>query len=289
MTTRVTDVRSVGDPPFLPPPTCGGWRTTMAETGPRRDMSPIVREANEAALAGFETIGVATPEQINLVFRTVAKECKNQDERTLYLMTCKEAGLSPLKKQLYATRRSGELVFVTAYSVFVSRARRAGFVIHGECVCEGDQWEGWDAVNLAPVAHIIQKDPSELVERGNIVGAYAYATHVATGNRLHGGWWNWTELITDAGKIDRKDGFMWRQLPQHMTKRVAWLRVARMIAPDLDSLYGPEEFGHVIPDESDPESMEASAGGLDPIDTTSQVGPTDDQYSQEGGSGGDAN
>ena len=255
----------------------------MAEVGPRRDMSPIVRDAAEAALAGFETVGVATPEQINLVFRTVAKECKNQDERMLYLMTCKAAGLSPLKKQLYATRRSGELVFVTAYSVFVSRARRAGFVIHGECVCEADHWEGWDAVNLAPLGHVIQSTPSELEDRGNIVGAYAYATHVATGKRLHGGWWNWKELITDAGKIDRKDGFMWRQLPQHMAKRVAWLRVARMIAPDLDSLYGPEEFGHVIPTTDDPESVEA-AGGMEPIDVTgSQEGPTDDEFSQEGG------
>ncbi|MCK5712463.1 MAG: recombinase RecT, partial [Hyphomicrobiaceae bacterium] len=121
-------------------------------------MSPIVRDANEAALAGFEAIGVATPEQINLIFRTVAKECKNQDERNLYLMTCKASGLSPLKKQLYATRRKGELVFVTAYGVFVSRARRAGFVIHGECVCEEDQWMGWDAVNLAPIGHVIQKE-----------------------------------------------------------------------------------------------------------------------------------
>lgn len=258
----------------------------MAETGPRPDMSPIVREANEAALAGFETIGVATPEQINLIFRTVAKECKNQDERTLYLMTCKAAGLSPLKKQLYATRRKGELVFVTAYGVFVSRARRAGFVIHGECVCEGDKWEGWDAVNLAPLGHVIQQSASEYVERGEIIGAYAFATHVATGKRLHGGWWNWRELVTDTAKPESTSGFMWRSLPQHMAKRVAWLRIARNIAPDLDSLYGPEEFGHVIPTEDDQDSLQF---GKDPIDVTpSQAGPTDDEFSQEGADGGEA-
>lgn len=254
----------------------------MAETGPRRDMSPIVRDANEAALAGFEAIGVATPEQINLIFRTVAKECKNQDERNLYLMTCKASGLSPLKKQLYATRRKGELVFVTAYGVFVSRARRAGFVIHGECVCEEDQWMGWDAVNLAPIGHVIQKEA--IGERGAIVGAYAFATHVATGNRLHGGWWNWAELVTDTAKPESTSGFMWRSLPQHMAKRVAWLRVARMIAPDLDSLYGPEEFGSLIPTPDDPDSQKF---GTEPIDVSpSQAGKTDDEFSQEGAGNG---
>ena len=253
----------------------------MAETGPRRDMSPIVKEAGELSLAGLERIGVVSDEQVQLIFRTVAKECQTKDEQLLYLMKCKANGLSPLKNQLYATRRSGELVFVTAYSVFVSRARRAGFVIHGECVCEGDQWDGWDAVGLAPRGHVIQSDWS--AERGNIVGAYAFATHLATGNRLHGGLWNWTELITDAGKIDRKDGFMWRQLPQHMTKRVAWLRVARMIAPDLDSLYGPEEFGNVIPSDDDPDATRVAEGmGSAPVVDVSQAGKTEDEFSQEG-------
>ncbi len=256
----------------------------MAETGPRRDMSPIVHDAGEAAMAGFETIGVASQEQINLIFRTVAKECKNQDERALYLMKCKANGLSPLKSQLYATRRAGELVFVTAYSVFVSRARRAGFVIHGECVCEGDGWQGWDAGDLKALGHIIQR---EFDERGNILGAYAFATHVATGKRLHGGWWSWAELVTDTGKVERKDGFMWRQLPTHMAKRVAWLRVARMIAPDLDSLYGAEEFGHVIPTADDPEARALVEDQPGPIDV-GQAGPTEDEYSQEGGDDGQA-
>ena len=257
----------------------------MANTGPRRDMSPMVRDAAESALAGFESVGVATAEQIDLIFRTVAKECKNKDERALYLMKCKANGLSPLKQQLYATRRGAEIVFITAYSVFVSRSRRAGFVIHGECVCEGDQWSGWDAVRLMPVSHVIQR---EFDDRGNILGAYAFATHLATGRRLHGGWWSWAELVTDTGKVDRKDGFMWRQLPTHMSKRVAWLRVARMIAPDLDSLYGAEEFGHVVPSADDPEATAAvgDAPVGEPVDiAASQAGPTDDEFSQGGSDG----
>jgi hypothetical protein len=247
-------------------------------------MSPIVREAGELSMAGFETVGVISEEQLKLIFKTVAKECKNRDEQMLYLMKCKANGLSPLKGQLYATRRSDELVFVTAYSVFVSRSRRAGFVIHGECVCEGDAWGGWDAAELKPIKHHISVD--QQAERGEIIGAYAYATELKSGQRLMGGWWNWSELITDAGKIDRKDGFMWRRIPQHMAKRVAWLRVARMIAPDLDSLYGAEEFGKIIPDADDAEVTKIVPPTDEPtvIDVT-DPGQTDDEFPQDDAQG----
>jgi hypothetical protein len=192
-------------------------------------------DAADAALVGFQDAGVISQEQIGLVFNTVAQECKTQEERTLYLLTCKASGLSPLKKELYATRRKGQLVFVTSFHVFVSRARRAGFTVHGEVVCEGDDWGGWDAVALAPVKHLIGG-----VNRGPIVGAYGWGEHLATGKRV-GGWWDWRELILENGGNPT-----WKTMPQHMAKRIAWLRIARLIAPDLSSLYGAEEFGEVV-------------------------------------------
>lgn len=224
----------------------------MAITGPRRDQS-VVAEAGELALAGFQEMGVATQDQLGLIFRTVAKECQTKDEQAQYLMTCKARGLSPLKSELYATRRGGSLVFVVAFGVFVSRARSAGFVISGEAVCEGDEFDGWDAAHNEPLRHVIG---SNAEGRGECIGAYAFATHVATLKRLHGGWWNWSELVTgDSGK-----GGPWRSIPQHMAKRTAWQRVARLIAPDLNSLYGAEEMGVVIKDEADPETRDVEAG-----------------------------
>ena len=222
----------------------------MAKTGGRRDYGRVEQAAREAATLGAATGGF-TEEQADLIFKTVARECETRDEQHLYLMTCRAHGLSPLKSELYATRRGGKLVFVTAYSVFVSRARSAGFIISGESVSEGDNFLGWDATKLEPLEHIIPAG-----ERGNVLGAYAYATHLETGTRPMGGWWPWAELITDTGKLERKDGFMWRTMPAHMAKRVAWMRVARMIAPDLSSLYGAEEFGRVTPTDEDPDAQQ---------------------------------
>lgn len=229
----------------------------MATTGPRREaQSVIVREAAELATGGFAGVGVASAADVNLVFSTIAQECKTPDERRLYLLKCKAEGLNPLKGELFATRRAGRLVFVTAYGVFVSRAARRGFVISGEAVCEGDDWGGWDAKRHEPINHVIAKRGEE---RGNVIGAYAYATHVASQRRMCSGYWTWPELISDPDKLEAKDGFMWRRLTQHMSKRTAWLRVARLVAPDLASLYGPEEFGVVNPEETDAEAAPLAA------------------------------
>ncbi len=230
----------------------------MPRTTSRREPgegAEIVKQSSDLATLGFQDLGIADKETVNLIFRTVAKECRNRDEQWLYLSKCKANGLSPLKGELFATRRSGELVFITAYSVFVSRARRAGYVIAGESVGMTDVFDGWDGVKLEPVRHII-KPEVEGIGRGDVIGAYAYATHVASGQRLTGGWWDWRELITDEKKIEAKDGFMWRKMTHHMSKRTAWLRVARMVAPDLSSLYGVEEMGYVHAESDDKEAQD---------------------------------
>lgn len=245
----------------------------MAQTTSRKDpkpvpapiRSPIVLDAAEQAMGSLQPIGLVNQQLVDLVFKTVAKECQNGDERTLYLQTCKANGLNPLKKELYATRRKGALVFITAYTVFVSRCTRMGFIVHGEAVCEGDVFEGWDAVKLEPIKHVIP------TERGNVLAAYGWVTD-RQGVRVKGNWWPWRELV-----LDNQSSPTWKSMPVHMSRRIPVLRLAREICPDLASLYGAEEMvGELHPGDAKDETETASGE----VPTTPETSDDDNPFCQ---------
>ena len=57
----------------------------MARGSRREPMAAVVQHASDLAGAGLSPSGVVVSrEQIDLIFRTVAKECQNHDEQTLH-------------------------------------------------------------------------------------------------------------------------------------------------------------------------------------------------------------
>jgi hypothetical protein len=66
-----------------------------------------------------------TDERIDVVRRTVAKDC-NDHEFALFLLQCKRTGLDPLARQIHVTKRKGQVVIQTGIDGYRLIADRTG-------------------------------------------------------------------------------------------------------------------------------------------------------------------
>lgn len=202
--------------------------------------SEITLRTQELALAGMEK-GLWDPKDLDYIFATVAKACEDPRDRWLFLKTCQAHGLSPIKRELHATSRWDKnlgrnvVVFVTSYYVFVSRARSAGFLIQAGVVYAKDDFI-WDGEAGKPAKHLF----NPATNRGELVGGYAFARDAKTGAARTGNYWPKEELLSQ-GKNPLRD-----QMPEHFVWKTAVCRIARLVAPNMESLYAPEEFGHAV-------------------------------------------
>jgi phage recombination protein Bet len=78
-------------------------------------------------------------EQTNLIKTQIAKDCTNS-ELELFLYQCKQTGLNPLTRQIYAIKRSGRMTIQTSIDGFRVIAERSGsYAGQDEPIWEDDE------------------------------------------------------------------------------------------------------------------------------------------------------
>ena len=138
-----------------------------------------------------------TADQINLLARTIAKDCTT-DELALFIGQCKRTGLDPFARQIYAMKVDGRLVTQTSIDGFRLIAERSGQYAGqlGPFWCGGDgEWrDAWlskgepIAAKVAVLRHDF-KEPCWAVARFE-----SYARHKRNGELLYG-WSKMPDLL----------------------------------------------------------------------------------------------
>lgn len=154
-----------------------------------------------------------TPEQLDLIKRTVAKDC-TADETKLFLYQCSRTGLDPLARQIYAVKRGGKMVIQTAIDGYRLVADRTGYYAGSD-----------DAVFTgAP-----QKDLCASVTIWKMVSGQRCPFSASA---------RWGEYYPGDSQ-----GTMWKKMPHTMLAKCAEALALRKAFPaDLSGVYTAEEM-----------------------------------------------
>ena len=169
-----------------------------------------------------------TPEQIDLITRTIAKGA-TPDELKLFLYRCQNLGFDPLKPgQIYFIKYGNSPgTIVVGIEGFRSRAARTG--------------------KLNGIKRGALKN-----DKGHLVGAWAEIYRS-----------DWKECAREEVALSEyiSDKPLWKKMPETMIKKVAEAAALRMAFPDdLGGIYTNEEMDqaedrshHIVPQQPEPE------------------------------------
>lgn len=213
--------------------------------------------------------------QLALIRRTVAKDC-NGDEFSLFIEICKQQGLDPFKKQIYAQvynkdkADKRQLVIVTSIDGYRAKAQRSGDYRPAE---DGTQFE------VDPAAKDAESNPAGLVraivkvfkfgpdKQWYPVAGEARWDEFAPLDYAEYDWVDTGEVWEDSGKPKKKripkgkrvlkEG-NWRNMPYVMLGKCAEAQALRRGWPeDMSGLYVQEEMEKVQLDMTATELVEA--------------------------------
>lgn len=168
-----------------------------------------------------------TREQIELLKRTVAKDCTD-DEFSLFVQQCKATGLNPFARQIFAIKRKDTLCMQTSIDGLRIVAERTGKYVGQTSTLWCGQDGKWKDIWLdgkppaAAKVGILRQDFKEPV--------YGIAL--------------FSEFVQNSNKI------FWEKMPVHMLAKCAEAIALRKAFPmELSGIYSTEELGTQDPQE----------------------------------------
>ena len=200
--------------------------TTTDETVEQQSQQAATAENTAVAVkqVATPTTITFTPEQVDLIKRTVAEGATN-DELALFMHQAKRTGLDPLARQIYCVKRQGKMTIQTSIDGFRVVAERTGV------------YAGQDA----PI-HAYGKNPKKVGEKfvpyKTQVNIYKF--NPKTGERYLAavGEAFWDEFKPQGGQ-----DFMWKKMPHVMLAKCAEAQALRKAFPqDLSGLYTDDEM-----------------------------------------------
>lgn len=186
-----------------------------------------LRDPEDGAIVETVSPHTMTREQIDLIKKTVAKDCTD-DELKLFLYTAQRMGLDPLARQIYAVKRGNVMTIQTAIDGYRVTADRTG------CYAPG-------------------KDADYLEENGRLIKATAYV------KKLVAGVWHevsasayWDEYVQS---YNGRPANNWAKMPHVMLAKCAEaLALRRAFPAELGGVYTKEEMDQAETPASEPEA-----------------------------------
>jgi phage recombination protein Bet len=177
-------------------------------------VTTALAERTTTALA----VAPVTPDQIELIKRTVAKDA-TADELKLYFYDCARQGVHPLDKLIFFTKRKGKYTPITSIDFMRIQAANTG-----ECLGISDPVFALNQVRDTPYP-----DSASVTVKRIVQGQIAEFSATA----------RWSEYYPGDGD----PGFMWRKMPHTMLGKCAEALALRKGFPkQLAGLYAREEM-----------------------------------------------
>lgn len=188
------------------------------------------REQKVVAIARAQDVQAWTPEQRDLIKRTVAPQASD-DELAMFLHIAAVSGLDPLRKQIHFMKHSGRVVIVADVNGLQARAaREADFegLLHA-VVYEKDDFQVDNATGS-----VLRHTTNPLGSNGKILGAWAT---VKRKGKLP-----FTSVVR-FGEYDNANNALWKSKPAVMIDKVAKSTALRLAYPEqLGGIYDRAEL-----------------------------------------------
>lgn len=208
---------------------------------PRKQLPPAAPQTTALAVRHPVQERTLKPAEIELLKKTVAKNCTDE-EFALFMLVCKKKKLDPFTKQVYAIKwprrnEPDEMVIIVGIGGYRSMAARSHKRDFG-----GTSEPTWTFNDSKLGPNHDGKTPAgrKIPDTASVKAFRKGGIHVGAATVF------WEEFAPPDLKEKRAD--FWNRMPKHMLAKCAESHALRKCFPDLSDIYSEEEMSQRLAD-----------------------------------------